>query len=86
VASELVGELILGDAESRAGHPPPPSAAAGATLARGPARQVGFRLGADDYERLRRVARLYGMRPSALARVLTVRGVGLALHDERRGP
>src|SRR5436309_3148213 len=50
VASELVGELMLGDAESRARNAPPPSAPAGAALARGPARQVGFRLSADDYE------------------------------------
>jgi hypothetical protein len=85
VANELVGDLMLSDAEWRARTAPPPSLPGGAPLARGASRQVGFRLAPEDHERLRRVARMYGMRPSALARVLTVRGVNLALHDERRG-
>jgi hypothetical protein len=85
VASIIVGDLMLGDAESRARNAPPPSAPPGATVTPGADRQVGFRLKPDDYERLGRVARLYGVRPSALARLLTVRGVNLALHDERRG-
>jgi hypothetical protein len=77
---------MIDDAESRAFNALPPAVPGGATLAPGPARQVGFRLGPDDYERLQRAARLYAMRPSTLARLLTVRGVNLALHEARRGP
>ncbi|HUR84154.1 MAG TPA: hypothetical protein VMY78_02315 [Solirubrobacteraceae bacterium] len=86
-AAQLVGLLWLegGDAGERSGDTPPPRMPAGAPPARGPGRQVNFRLGADDHEQLLAAARLFAMRPSSLARVLTVRGVNRALYEERRG-
>lgn len=92
VAMALTGELLLEDdarrarataappAEMPVGEPPPltqrPSDAS--------RRQVNFRLGAGEHARLVEAARLFGMRPSVLARVLTVRGVDRALSDARR--
>lgn len=54
------------------------------TLATGRLRTVSFRLGPDEHTRLLAAARLFGMRPTSLARLLTVRGVDPALHEERR--
>ena len=86
-ASILVGDLWLEDgaARERAVSAPPPGMPAGALPARAIAHQVNFRLGAGEYERLVEAAELFAMRPTSLARVLTVRGVDRALHEARRG-
>lgn len=51
---------------------------------RGAGRQVGFRLGPTEHERLAQAARLHGVRPATLARMLTVRGVEAALREADR--
>ena len=53
-------------------------------LARSTRTPPDARLGAKEYERLVAAARLFAMRPSTLARVLTVRGVDRALYEEQR--
>jgi hypothetical protein len=85
-AGILIGELSLedGDARARAEAAPPPPMPAGAPPARGDRRQVNFTLGPEEHERLREAARLFAMRPTTLARVLTVRGVERALYEHRR--
>lgn len=50
---------------------------------RKPLRQVGIKLRPDDYEALARAARLYGARPTTLARLLVNRGVRAVLEAER---
>ncbi len=87
-AAQLVGGLLIevGDSGARARDAPPPGLPEGAPPSRGASRQVNFRLGPDAHERLLEAARLFEMRPSALARLLTVRGVDRALYEERRGP
>lgn len=85
VALAIKGQLWLEDG-------PPPSLAddavppmpAGAPPARGTSRQISFRLGPDEHASLVEAARLFAMRPTTLARVLTVRGVSRALYEERR--
>jgi hypothetical protein len=85
VALAIKGQLWLEDG-------PPPSLAddavppmpAGAPPARGASRQINFRLGPDEHASLVEAARLFAMRPTTLARVLTVRGVSRALYEERR--
>ena len=85
-AGILVGELLLqdGTAVARAEAAPPPRMPAGALPARGSSRQLNYRLSAHEHARLLEAARLFGMRPTTLARVLTVRGVDRALYEERR--
>ena len=82
----LVSELMLegGAARTRARQVPPPRMPRGAPPTKGSLRQVNFRLGPDEHARLREAARLFGMPPTTLARVLTVRGVNAALYEERR--
>jgi hypothetical protein len=46
-----------------------------------PPRQVNFRLSAEEYEQLQRTARLLGVRPSAAARLLAIRGVQQVLRE-----
>jgi hypothetical protein len=77
-----VGELSVAGGRLDAAPPGMPD---GAPSARGAARRVSFRLGAEAHDRLLAAARLFAMRPSTLARVLTVRGVDRALYEERRG-
>jgi hypothetical protein len=91
-AMALIGDLICEEGAARArtraapparmpsGDPPP----IGHSPPSEPRRQVNFRLGPDEHARLIAAARLFGMRPGVLARVLTVRGVDRALHDARR--
>ncbi|HSJ17031.1 MAG TPA: hypothetical protein VK920_02945 [Solirubrobacterales bacterium] len=50
---------------------------------RKPVRQVGIKLRPDDYDALARAARLYGARPTTLARLLVNRGVRAVLDVER---
>ena len=84
-AGILMGEPLLEDGSRRAQAPPvPPRMPAGDPPTRGSSRQVNFRLGPNEHARLREAAPLFGMRPTALARVLTVRGVDRALYEERR--
>ncbi len=85
-ASVVIGELWLadGDARHRAVEAPPPGMPAGSPPLRGAGRQVSFRLGAEEYERLVTAADLFAMRASTLARVLTVRGVDRALYEASR--
>ena len=51
----------------------------------GPRRQVNVRLGPEEHARLVEAPGLFGMQPSVLARVLTVRGVARALREARPG-
>jgi len=84
-AGILVGEPITdAPAPSLAGPPPPLPRAVGDPPARGSRRRVNFRLGPEEHTRLLHAARVFGMRPSALAFLLTVRGVNRALYEERR--
>ncbi len=46
--------------------------------------QVSVRLRPTDFERLRRAAELYGVRPTTLARMMVIRGVGAILDAELR--
>ena len=84
-AGILVGELLLEDATALArADEAPPRMPAGAPPPPGPSRQVNYRLGPEEYARLLAAARLFAMRPTTLARVLTVRGVDSALCEARR--
>ena len=81
----LVGELIISaPAPSLDAAPPPLPRAVADPPVRGPRRQVNFRLSPGEHARLTQLARAFGMRPGALARLLTVRGVERALYEERR--
>jgi hypothetical protein len=80
-AAILVGDLSLDDGPA---DTTPPGMPAGAPPRRGARPQVNFRLGPDEHDRLVATARLFAMRPSTLARVLTMRGVDRALYEERR--
>jgi hypothetical protein len=44
--------------------------------------QVSVRLRPRDFERLRRAADLYGVRPTTFARMMVIRGVGAVLQAE----
>ncbi len=46
--------------------------------------QVSVRLRPSDFKRLRRAADLYGVRPTTLARMMVIRGVGAILDAELR--
>lgn len=81
-ALALVAELDLEDGARRhaartvhapllQGTPPP----------RAPSRQLNFRIGPEGYERLGEAARLFGVRPTTLARMLVTRGVDAALRE-----
>ncbi|HEV2057859.1 MAG TPA: hypothetical protein VGR11_00795 [Solirubrobacteraceae bacterium] len=83
-AGILVGELITQVPPPSLSAPPPMPRGVGDPPERGPRRQVNFRLSPDEHGRLLAAARSYGMRSSALARLLTVRGVDRMLYDERR--
>ncbi len=85
-AGILLGELLIADcgARARARDTAPPRMPAGSPPAKGAGRQVNFRLGPDEHARLLQAAKLFGMRPTALARAMTVRGVDRALYDARR--
>jgi hypothetical protein len=85
-AMAVVGGLMIED-----GPPPdrrpmgaPPRVPAGDPPPRGASRQVNFRLGPGEHARLVEAAQLYALRPAALARLLTVRGIDRALYEERR--
>ena len=83
----LVGELILSDGVPSQQRPlgmPPRMPAADPPPRGATRRQVSFRLGPDEYARLEEVAELFALRPAALARMLTVRGVERTLYEERR--
>lgn len=85
-AVAVIGQLSLeeGAERARARMAPParlPSADPPPTGAR---RQVNFRLGPGEHARLVEASRLFGMSPTVLARVLTVRGVDRALREARR--
>jgi hypothetical protein len=79
-AAVLVGDLLADDGPADTA---PPAMPAGAPPRRGAGRQVNFRLGPDEHDRLVAAARLFAMRPTTLARVLTMRGVERALYEER---
>lgn len=91
VVGALIGELILEEeaAQARARATPPARLPSGNPppvddqSASGPRRQVNFRLGPGEHARLVEAARLFGMRPNTLARVLVVRGVDRALREAR---
>lgn len=86
-AAVIKGQLILEDGPPpwfRQPEGPAPAMPRGAPPGRGRGRQVNFRLGPDEHARLVEAAKLFAMRPTTLARVLTVRGVNQALYEERR--
>lgn len=84
-ANILVGDLLVAaPAPSLTVAPPPMPRAVADPPARGARRQVNFRLSADEHARLTQAARAFGMRPGALARLLTVRAVDRTLYEERR--
>lgn len=84
-ANILVGDLLVtAPAPSLAVAPAPMPRSVADPPARGSRRQVNFRLSADEHARLTQAARAFGMRPGALARLLTVRGVDRAVYEERR--
>jgi hypothetical protein len=86
VALAIKGQLLVEDGRrSRSlDDGPPPRLPAGAPPPRGASRQINFRLGPAEHADLLKAARLFGMRPTTLARLLTVRGVNGALYEERR--
>ena len=85
-ATALIGELMVEDdaARARAFAAPPVQLPSGDPPPTGARRQVNFRLGPGEHARLIEAARVFGMRPNVLARVLTVRGVDRALREARR--
>ena len=46
--------------------------------------QVGIRLRPRDFERLHQAAKLYGVRPTTLARMMVIRGIRAILEAELR--
>jgi hypothetical protein len=67
---------------------PPPALAGGDEVAselasRRRSRQVGMRLTPDDYELLAEAAKLHGVAPSTLARILTVAGARALVNPTR---
>lgn len=86
-AGIIRGQLILEDPvpHARDVERALPRMPAGAAPPRGRGPQINFRLGPGEHARLLEAARLFGMRPTSLARLLTVRGVERALYEERRG-
>ena len=86
VGMEIRGQLWLEDAtpSARADAAAPPRMPAGAPPGRGASRQINFRVGPDEHARLVAASKLFAMRPTTLARVLTMRGVDRALYEERR--
>lgn len=84
-AMELSGQLILEDDAARPPFVAPPvQLPSGDPPPTGARRQVNFRLGPGEHARLIEAARVFGMRPNVLARLLTVRGVDRALREARR--
>jgi hypothetical protein len=85
-AIALIGQLALEDdaARVRAFAAPPVQLPSGDPPPTGARRQVNFRLGPGEHARLIEAARVFGMRPNVLARLLTVRGVDRALREARR--
>ena len=86
VATACIGELSLEEAAARwrATTAPPAPMPVGDPPPNQPRRQVNFRLGESEHARLGEAARLFGMRPNVLARVLVARGVDRALRDAHR--
>lgn len=84
-AAVIKGQLILEDPapHARSAVRAPPRMPAGAPPTRG-SRQINFRLGPEEHARLVEAAKLFAMRPTTLARTLTVRGVERALYEDRR--
>lgn len=87
-AIALIGQLMLEDDAARAGAfsapPVPLPLPSGDPPPKGARRQVNFRLGPGEHARLMEAARVFGMRPNVLARLLTVRGVDRALREAGR--
>jgi hypothetical protein len=85
-ALALIGQLMVEDdaARTRAFATPPVQLPRSDPPPTGVRRQVNFRLGPEEHARLIAAARVFGMRPNVLARLLTVRGVDRALREARR--
>jgi hypothetical protein len=47
-------------------------------------QQLGLRLRPKHFEQLGKVADLYGVRPTAMARMMVIRGINAVLDAERR--
>jgi hypothetical protein len=82
----VLGQLVSQEhaAKARARTSPPARLPSGDPPPTGMRRQVNFRLGPGEHARLVEASRLFGMSPTVLARVLTVRGVDRALREARR--
>jgi len=83
-AREVEGQLLFEEGPPRFEDEPAPPLPAGAPPPHGSSHQINFRLGPGEHARLVEAAKLFAMRPTTLARVLTVRGVNRALYEERR--
>ena len=71
------------DALERAAPPPVPVPVLPRTLPlrRRAVRQINFRVSPSEYDEIHAVASLYGVSPSRIARMLTLRGVRRAASD-----
>jgi hypothetical protein len=79
-ALELVGYMLIEDpVVPPLGVPTPDLPQAPSAEKPQRARQVNFRLSAEQYERLERLARALELAPAALARLMVVRGVDAEL-------
>ena len=69
------------DALERATPPPVPVLPRTLPLRRRAVRQINFRVSPSEYDEIHAVASLYGVSPSRIARMLTLRGVRRAASD-----
>ena len=69
------------DALERAAPPPVPVLPRTLPLRRRAVRQINFRVSPSEYDEIHAVASLYGVSPSRIARMLTLRGVRRAASD-----
>jgi hypothetical protein len=69
------------DALDRAAPPPVPVLPRALPLRRRAVRQINFRVSPSEYDEIHTVAGLYGVSPSRIARMLTLRGVRRVASD-----
>ena len=69
------------DALERAAPPPVPVLPRTLPLRRRAVRQINFRVSPSEYHEIHTVASLYGVSPSRIARMLTLRGVRRVASD-----
>jgi hypothetical protein len=69
------------DALERSAPPPVPMLPRTLPLRRRAVRQINFRVSPSEYDEIHTVAGLYGVSPSRIARMLTLRGVRRVASD-----